>query len=131
MTAGSVVVPVLVLAGILGLVIGSFLNVVIYRVPAGIPLTRESRCPRCEAPVKPQQNVPVISWIALRGKCASCGAPISVRYPLVELGTALAFVAVEWFALASASTISATAVQGWALGVLIVAYLYFAAISIA
>ena len=59
-----------VVAGVLGLVIGSFLNVVAYRVPAKISLLRESRCPHCDAAIKPWQNVPVVSWIALRGKCA-------------------------------------------------------------
>jgi len=115
---------VLVFAGLLGLVIGSFLNVVIYRVPAGIPLTRESRCPSCEAPVRPWQNVPVISWIALRGRCASCGAAISARYPLVELATGLAFVGVAWLFLGSEAVTAASVV-------VTVAYLYFAAISIA
>ncbi|HYP73181.1 MAG TPA: prepilin peptidase, partial [Microbacterium sp.] len=66
---------VLAFAGLLGLIIGSFLNVVVYRVPAGIPLTRPSQCPHCDAPVKPWQNVPVISWLVLRGKCANCAAP--------------------------------------------------------
>ncbi len=61
-----------VVAGVLGLVIGSFLNVVAYRVPAKISLLRESRCPHCDAAIKPWQNVPVVSWIALRGKCAKC-----------------------------------------------------------
>lgn len=116
---------VVVFAGLLGLVIGSFLNVVIYRVPAGIPLTRESRCPACEAPVKPWQNVPVVSWLALRGKCAACGARISARYPLVELGTGLAFAGVAWVFLAPAALPLAPRV------VLTIAYLYFAAISIA
>jgi leader peptidase (prepilin peptidase) / N-methyltransferase len=85
-------------AGILGLVIGSFLNVVVYRVPAGLSLLRESRCPRCDAPVRWYQNVPVLSWLVLRGRCANCRAPISARYPLVELMTGLVFawIAVWW-----------------------------------
>lgn len=85
-------------AGILGLVIGSFLNVVIYRVPAGMSLLRESRCPRCDAPVRWYQNVPVLSWLLLRGKCANCRAPISARYPMVELMTGLVFawIGVWW-----------------------------------
>jgi leader peptidase (prepilin peptidase)/N-methyltransferase len=121
---------ILVLAGLAGLIIGSFLNVVVYRVPAGISLSRESRCPHCDARIKPWHNVPVLSWLALRGTCSSCGARISARYPMVELVTAAAFVAVVWFALASASTALA-ALSGWAMGVLIIAYLYFAAVSIA
>jgi leader peptidase (prepilin peptidase)/N-methyltransferase len=115
----------LVFAGLLGLVIGSFLNVVVYRVPAGIPLTRESRCPACDAPVRPWQNVPVVSWLALRGRCASCGATISPRYPLVELATGLAFAGVVWLFLAQPSLPLAASV------VVTIAYLYFAAITIA
>ncbi|GAA5097120.1 A24 family peptidase [Microbacterium yannicii] len=136
MTAGSVVVPVLVLAGILGLVIGSFLNVVIVRVPAGVPLTRESRCPRCDARVTPPQNVPVVSWIALRGRCASCGEPISVRYPLVEVLTGGAFIGVAWLFGASVFRTDAPASAGiggaWVgAALVVVAFLYLAAISVA
>lgn len=83
-----------ILAGVFGLVIGSFLNVVSYRVPTGISLLRESRCPTCDVPVRPWQNIPVISWLALRGRCASCHEPISVRYPVVELVTGALFAAV-------------------------------------
>jgi len=83
----------LVLIGLLGLLIGSFLNVVIYRLPRGESLNRPpSRCPSCGTPVKPYDNVPVLSWLILRGRCRSCGARISVRYPLVEALTAAAFV---------------------------------------
>jgi leader peptidase (prepilin peptidase)/N-methyltransferase len=126
-TDPAVAVFVLVFAGLFGLVIGSFLNVVVYRVPAGIPLTRESRCPSCDAPVRPWQNVPVISWLALRGRCASCGASISTRYPAVELATAAAFVAVAWWAL------YAVADPGYTSSVVpvVIAYLYLAAISVA
>lgn len=82
-------------AGLLGALIGSFLNVVAHRVPAGESLVSPgSRCPSCGAPVKPYDNVPVVSWLLLRGRCRSCGTRISPRYPLVELATALAFVAV-------------------------------------
>ncbi len=81
-------------AGILGLVIGSFLNVVAYRVPAGISLLRESRCPSCERPVRWWQNVPVLSWLILRGRCHSCDAPIAARYPIVELATGLTFATI-------------------------------------
>ncbi len=90
-----------VAAGVFGTLIGSFLNVVAWRVPRGESLLPDSHCPRCNAPIKPWQNVPIVSWIALRGKCASCGERISVRYPLVELGTGIAFVLVTlWAALA-------------------------------
>jgi leader peptidase (prepilin peptidase) / N-methyltransferase len=78
------------LAGGLGLILGSFLNVVAYRLPRGESLAvPASRCPGCDTPIKPYDNVPVLSWLLLRGKCRSCGARIAWRYPLVELGTAL------------------------------------------
>lgn len=114
-----------VFTGILGLVIGSFLNVVIARVPAGVALTRESRCPRCDAAIRPWQNVPLLSWMALRGRCAGCGEPISARYPLVELATALLFAATGWWVLASEPASVATGI------VLFLAYAWFAGISIA
>jgi leader peptidase (prepilin peptidase) / N-methyltransferase len=84
-----------VAAGLFGAVIGSFLNVVAHRVPLGESLlSPPSRCPECEAPVKPYDNVPVVSWLLLRGRCRNCGTRISPRYPLVELVTALVFAAV-------------------------------------
>ncbi|HEY5719111.1 MAG TPA: A24 family peptidase [Gammaproteobacteria bacterium] len=105
---------------VLSLLVGSFLNVVIYRLP--LILEREwqaqcaemagrdapaatgtltlasprSFCPACKAPVKAVHNVPVVSWLALRGRCASCGMAISARYPLVELATGLLSAAVAW-----------------------------------
>jgi leader peptidase (prepilin peptidase) / N-methyltransferase len=82
-----------VLIGVLGLLVGSFLNVVIYRLPRGESLLKPaSRCPECESPVKPYDNIPVLSWVLLRGRCRNCGARISARYPLVEALTAAAFV---------------------------------------
>ncbi len=79
----------------MGAVIGSFLNVVIHRLPRRESLVSPpSRCPQCETPVKPYDNVPVVSWLVLRGRCRHCGAPISPRYPIVELLTALVFAAV-------------------------------------
>jgi leader peptidase (prepilin peptidase)/N-methyltransferase len=78
-----------------GAVIGSFLNVVIHRLPRRESLVSPpSRCPQCETPVKPYDNVPVVSWLVLRGRCRHCGAPISPRYPIVELLTAIVFAAV-------------------------------------
>jgi leader peptidase (prepilin peptidase)/N-methyltransferase len=111
-------VPALVVAaGILGLLIGSFLNVVIHRVPLGESVVRpRSRCPQCGAELKERDNVPVVSWLLLRGRCRSCQAPISVRYPLVELGTGLLFAAVAWWCGLS-----------WQLP----AFLYLAAIGVA
>jgi leader peptidase (prepilin peptidase)/N-methyltransferase len=68
-----------------GLVLGSFLNVCIHRLPLGESVVSPgSRCPKCGAPVRAWQNVPVVSWLALRGRCASCRAPISWRYPAIE-----------------------------------------------
>ncbi|TFB79711.1 prepilin peptidase [Terrimesophilobacter mesophilus] len=127
----SVVVP---LVGVFGLLIGSFLNVVVYRVPAKRSIVSPpSACPHCGAPIRPGDNIPVVSWIVLRGKCRDCKAPISIRYPLVEFGTGVAFAGVAlWFFLTqlpggSSPSASDTAASALAL----VAYLYLAAISIA
>jgi len=93
----TVTALVVVFVGLLGLAIGSFLNVVVYRLPRGESLARPgSRCPECGHPIRDQHNVPVVGWLMLRGRCADCGTPISARYPLVELGTGLAFAAVTW-----------------------------------
>jgi leader peptidase (prepilin peptidase)/N-methyltransferase len=82
-----------VLIGVLGLLVGSFLNVVIYRLPRGESLIRPaSCCPSCGARIKPYDNIPVVSWLVLRGRCRNCGASIGARYPLVEALTAAAFV---------------------------------------
>ncbi|HEV7846743.1 MAG TPA: prepilin peptidase [Thermoleophilaceae bacterium] len=82
-------------AGLFGSVIGSFLNVVAWRVPRKESLVSPgSRCPHCGADVKAYDNIPVVSWLLLRGRCRNCGGPISARYPLVELATALVFAAV-------------------------------------
>ena len=109
----------LLVACVLGALIGSFLNVVIYRVPLMMerawedeitaaqdkaPINRErfnlmvprSRCGNCGHMITALENIPVISWIALRGKCSACGTRISARYPLVEIVTALLFLACAW-----------------------------------
>lgn len=87
--------PLLVLFGVLGLAVGSFLNVVIYRVPRDEPLLRPgSHCTQCLAAIKPWHNVPLLGWLVLRGRCAQCRRGISPRYPLVEAGTSLLFMAV-------------------------------------
>lgn len=79
-----------VFAGLLGTIFGSFLNVVAHRLPRRESLVRPaSRCPSCGAHVKPYDNVPIVSWLLLRGRCRSCAAPISPRYPLVEALTGL------------------------------------------
>jgi len=109
-----------VLVGIIGLLVGSFLNVVIYRLPImlqrswrkecidylqmeaeqesepfnlSLPL---SRCPKCQSPIKPYQNIPVISYVFLKGQCANCKNPISIRYPLIEAFTAITSLLVAW-----------------------------------
>jgi leader peptidase (prepilin peptidase) / N-methyltransferase len=78
-----------------GLLVGSFLNVVAHRLPRGESLVRpRSRCPKCGTQLRAIDNVPVISWLALRGRCHHCGASISVRYPAVELLTGALYIAV-------------------------------------
>jgi leader peptidase (prepilin peptidase) / N-methyltransferase len=84
------------LAGLLGLAAGSFANVVIHRVPRRESVVRPgSRCPACGAPVAWRDNVPLLGWLLLRGRCRACRAPIPLRYPLVELAMGLL-----WFAVA-------------------------------
>jgi leader peptidase (prepilin peptidase)/N-methyltransferase len=83
------------IAAAFGAIFGSFLNVVAYRLPRGESLaTPGSHCPSCQAPIKPYDNVPVLAWLWLRGRCRSCGEPISARYPLVEAATAVLCAAV-------------------------------------
>jgi leader peptidase (prepilin peptidase)/N-methyltransferase len=80
---------------VLGAILGSFLNVVIHRLPLSESLASPgSRCPSCGTPIAPYDNVPILSWLLLRGRCRHCGAPISPRYPAVELLTAATFAAV-------------------------------------
>lgn len=84
-----------VISGVFGLVIGSFLNVVVHRVPAGQSLSRpRSACPGCSEPIAAYDNIPLVSWLVLRGRCRRCQQPISARYPLVEAGTAALLVGV-------------------------------------
>ena len=119
------------LAGVLGAVVGSFLNVVIYRVPAGLSVVSPpSACPACSSPVRAYDNVPVLSWLILRARCRDCDAPISARYPLIELGTAVAFVVVA--AMLGPHLVLGTPVLPLAAELLVLgALLYLAAISIA
>lgn len=103
--------------GVLGLLIGSFLNVVIYRVPAGESVVRpRSRCMTCGHEITAAENIPVVSWLVLRGRCSGCGSRISARYPLVELGTGILFGLTAWWVGLS-----------WTLP----AFLYLAAIAVA
>ena len=97
----AVVLGALILAA-LGLAVGSFLNVVIHRVPDGTSIVRPaSACPECGTPIRPRDNVPVVSWLLLRGRCRTCRAPISLRYPLVELLNAALWLALGWWAAAA------------------------------
>jgi leader peptidase (prepilin peptidase)/N-methyltransferase len=96
-----------ILVAVVGSVLGSFLNVCIYRLPAGESVVSPgSRCPACGAPVRAWQNVPVLSWLFLRGRCASCASPISWRYPVVEALTGLTLLLL-WRELGA----------GWAFGI--------------
>jgi leader peptidase (prepilin peptidase)/N-methyltransferase len=82
----------IVACGAFGLAVGSFLNVVIYRVPLKKSIVSPgSACPSCETPIANRDNIPVVSWLLLRGRCRTCRAPISPRYPLVELATGALF----------------------------------------
>lgn len=105
------------LIGLLGLAIGSFLNVVVYRVPRRESVVSPpSACPRCGAQIRPRDNVPVLGWLLLRGRCRDCGEPVSARYPLVELLVAGLFVALA-------------AKLGWTAA--LPAYLYLASVGVA
>lgn len=105
------------MAAALGSIVGSFLNVVIYRAPRGESILRpRSRCPACGDPIPAWANIPILSWLALRGHCRHCGAAISLRYPLVEALTALLFVAVLWDAPSLARLLA-----GWGLVAALVA----------
>jgi leader peptidase (prepilin peptidase)/N-methyltransferase len=118
-------------AGGLGLLIGSFLNVVVYRVPAGMSISSPpSACPGCHTPIRAYDNVPVVSWLALRGRCRSCRTAISARYPIVELATG------GFFALVAAAVWPWTAVPTAAAPLVaalleLVAFLWLAGASVA
>jgi leader peptidase (prepilin peptidase)/N-methyltransferase len=125
----SVPVAVVVAVGLFGMLIGSFLNVVIYRVPAGKSVVSPpSACGQCGHAIRGFDNIPLVSWLVLKGKCRDCSARISARYPLVELGTGGFFALVASWVLfdgirPGAVPIVSTILAG-------VAYLYFAAICI-
>jgi prepilin signal peptidase PulO-like enzyme (type II secretory pathway) len=90
----------IICVAVLGAVVGSFLNVVIFRLPRGLSIARPpwSFCPDCEHRIRPYDNVPILSWFRLRGRCRDCAAPIAITYPLIEVCTLLLFVMV-WDAL--------------------------------
>ena len=121
--------PLALAAGVAGLVTGSFLNVVIYRLPLGLSLVSPpSACVSCRVPIRPRDNIPVLSWLLLHGRCRSCAAPIAARYPLVELGTGAAFVVVIlWRSNGATDTAAGLA----ALLLTTAAFLGLAALSIA
>jgi len=84
-------------AAVTGIAVGSFLNVVVYRVPRALSVVRPgSFCPACGTPIGSWDNVPLLSWLVLRGRCRHCGEPISARYPVVEAATGALFAAVAW-----------------------------------
>lgn len=127
-TEPALLLVLVILAGVLGTIIGSFLNVVVWRLPRGESLSHPpSACPRCGHAIRWWDNVPVVSWLILRGRCRDCSEPISARYPLVELGTGLAFAAVAWWLLVTQvpglPIVSAVLVS--------IAFFYLASVSIA
>lgn len=113
--SGSTAMGMTLAAALGGLLVGSFLNVVAWRLPRGGSLVAPgSHCPRCEAPVRPYDNVPVVSWLLLRGRCRDCRVAIPWRYPLVEAVTAL---------LAAGVVLSSDGLRDVLVGLLLVALL--------
>lgn len=110
--------------GLMGACIGSFLNVVIYRTPLGIPVNDPARsfCPECENSIPWYLNIPVLSWLMLRGKSACCGTRISFRYCFVELLTALLFAAMGW-KYADASAGAAVLLCLWTAAAIVVMFI--------
>lgn len=103
-------------AAVFGLVFGSFINVVAHRIPADMSVVSPpSACPSCHHPIRPRDNIPVLSWLMLRGRCRDCNARISARYPIVELATAGLF----------AATVVVIGVEA-----VLPAYLWFAGVSL-
>jgi leader peptidase (prepilin peptidase)/N-methyltransferase len=101
--------PILVpVAALTGLLVGSFLNVCIHRIPLGKSVVfPASHCPRCGAPIRPWDNVPVVSWLILRAKCRVCRGPISPRYPAIELANGFLWLAAARAALSPADFVAA------------------------
>jgi leader peptidase (prepilin peptidase)/N-methyltransferase len=116
-----------VIGGALGLAVGSFVNVVAYRLPIGGSLVRPpSACPGCGAAIRPYDNIPLLSWLVLSGRCRDCREPISWRYPLVEGATGVLFVVVTVAFLPGFSTRAFLPAA-----LTLIAFLYLAAISVA
>ncbi len=114
----------IVLCALLGLAVGSFLNVVIWRLPRGESLVHPpSACPRCGCNIRWYDNVPVLSWLLLRGRCRSCSTPISPRYPLVEIITAVVFGFAGW--------VVTPTVMGARDMLVLLPYLYLGAVGVA
>ncbi len=111
----------ILLVFLLGASVGSFLNVVIYRIPAGLSLLfPPSRCPHCLTRLKAYDNVPVFGWLWLKGRCRYCKSPIAMRYPLVEAATGLLFLAVFWIFDVSVQTIGYWAFLSWLLALALI-----------
>ncbi|MDN4616242.1 prepilin peptidase [Leifsonia sp. F6_8S_P_1B] len=129
----TVVLTSVGMIAVFGALIGSFLNVVVFRVPAGRSIVAPpSACGSCGEQIRPYDNIPVISWLVLRGRCRACRSSISLRYPLVEAATAVAFGVVAWWFWAGPEAPAGRGAGALAAGVVqVVAYLYLAAISIA
>jgi leader peptidase (prepilin peptidase)/N-methyltransferase len=124
-----------VVAGLFGVLIGSFLNVVVYRVPRRESVVSPpSACPVCGRRIRRIDNVPILSWLVLRGRCRDCHSRISMRYPLVELATAVAFAFVGAWAVAvlvNKPFIELNLGELAGLALALAAFLYLAAVSIA
>ena len=130
-TGTTLFLLLLVLVGVLGLAIGSFLNVVIWRLPHHESLSHPpSACPKCGHAIRARDNIPVLSWLLLRRRCRDCGEPISARYPLVELGTAVFFGVVAWKFLPAAVSAPPSDYGAISAVLVLLAFLYLAAMSV-
>lgn len=127
----SLFVPLVIISGVLGLLIGSFLNVVVWRLPRGESLSHPgSACPKCGHAIRWYDNIPVLSWIGLWGRCRDCSEPISPRYPLVELATGLFFAGVTVWLLGPAAPHALSGSPAATL-IALAGFLYLAAITVA
>lgn len=121
-----------ILVGAFGSMVGSFLNVVIYRVPLKRSIiSPSSSCTSCDSHIKGYDNIPVLSWILLRGKCRTCNAAISMRYPIVELITGVFFAVVAWKFLPTMTSFFSSTELSMSVLFLLLAFLYLAAASVA